>query len=86
MPKKAEQIKKQIEAVGKGFGKLGFNYHCEKCNEYFRWAKLVPEIQEGPVPMHFMCCPNCGEMVVDIKRDGGSKYAKKSKAKVKKRG
>ena len=80
--KKSEQIEKQMEAVGKGFGKLGFNYYCKPCNEYFRWNKLVSKRVDAL--MIFMTCPNCGEMVEDYKQYGRAKYAKKPKAKVKK--
>jgi len=45
--------------------KKGFNYYCFACKESYRWGKLVAK-EMGVFEM--MTCPECGEMVTDLKR------------------
>jgi predicted SprT family Zn-dependent metalloprotease len=60
MAKKKEETQDEPLVI-----KKGFNYYCSDCNEFYRWAKLVPKTLKL---YQIMTCPECGEMVTDYKR------------------
>lgn len=47
--------------------KKGFNYFCSVCVKSFRFKSLVEKSEKGGM-WSWLTCPDCGEIVVDLKR------------------
>ncbi len=46
----------------------GWSYFCVPCQKKYRYKQLVEKLESKAGMFFFMVCPECGEMVVDLKR------------------
>ena len=46
----------------------GWSYYCIDCDKKYRYKQLLPKLERSHEMFYFMTCPQCGEMVIDLKR------------------